>query len=309
MFLASISLRLALLSSLAVGALACSSEEGYTPITDEEKFDEQLPGMDILLVAINNNTDSENMADWDSDANCFYGNAVTIRDFYRKHNATANVHAVARPDKLFEVLRDYRDSGRQFDRVIVLGHGTPNGPVMCCDYGPQIGLDWPQQDDRLGAMNIESLEQYGILLNKVLKPEGWIYVGACNPSKQADFDGLGTYLDVLSCVSGRHTYGTNTKTACWDVTDRIKALEAEHRFTPGLVANSACDVVNNGELVECLPLGEDFECALDSAEYDWGPCELEGVEGRCIDTNEDSCEGTTTGGLCPGPGNIQCCTP
>jgi hypothetical protein len=41
---------------------------------------------------------------------------------------------------------------------------------------------------------------------------------------------------------------------------------------------------------------------------DLGPvsCEVEGVEGTCV--NVADCDGTATPGHCPGPADVQCCT-
>jgi len=39
----------------------------------------------------------------------------------------------------------------------------------------------------------------------------------------------------------------------------------------------------------------------------WGSCTVNGVGGTCKDSAQ--CSGTKTAGYCPGPSNIQCCTP
>lgn len=39
----------------------------------------------------------------------------------------------------------------------------------------------------------------------------------------------------------------------------------------------------------------------------WGACDVEGVPGECVDVAR--CAGVSTPGRCPGPAEIQCCTP
>lgn len=41
----------------------------------------------------------------------------------------------------------------------------------------------------------------------------------------------------------------------------------------------------------------------------WGPCSVAGVAGVCIDTALCDGDRLSTAGLCPGPAEIQCCTP
>lgn len=64
--------------------------------------------------------------------------------------------------------------------------------------------------------------------------------------------------------------------------------------------------------LDAAPEPEPVDMALDldaAPEPDpgWGPCAVDGVPGRCIDVAD--CAGVTTAGLCPGPAQIQCCTP
>lgn len=35
---------------------------------------------------------------------------------------------------------------------------------------------------------------------------------------------------------------------------------------------------------------------------------VDSCDGRCIDTNTESCSGVLQSGLCPGPANIKCCS-
>ncbi|MCA9542869.1 MAG: SUMF1/EgtB/PvdO family nonheme iron enzyme, partial [Myxococcales bacterium] len=42
---------------------------------------------------------------------------------------------------------------------------------------------------------------------------------------------------------------------------------------------------------------------------DWGPCAVGGVAGRCLHTMDCGPGHVSTPGLCPGPAEIQCCTP
>lgn len=70
-------------------------------------------------------------------------------------------------------------------------------------------------------------------LGDVTSPDGWIYVGACNPGQDTHLPGFDNYLEALACVSGRDTLGTNTKT------------------TLGLIRQNACDVDNTSDQITC----------------------------------------------------------
>lgn len=305
-----------MLMAAVIGAGCGGTEE--QPASNFDAFGDDLPlvtgkgdavrWVDVLLVPINNKSSNLNGSSWSGDGACFYNNALELADWYHTLDSTATVIPATTPDSMIEELEDLARRGRTFDRVIMLGHGSGNGPMFCCNYSPQIGYDYPVQADKRCLENIDYLQHWGRALHDVTRPEGWIYVGACNPGKPSSFEGLGTFLEVLSCVSGRHTLGTNCRTACWDVTRRVKILEGPERaYTAGLKRQDACEVTNHGHQVACHRLDEEMSCSGTSIDNDWGPCEVNGVAGVCMDTGE--CGGVSTPGHCPGPSHIQCCTP
>ena len=273
------------------------------------KYDQTLPGKEILLVALND-VESNSPSDFESDDHCFLDNARELAKWYAGYGAGTTVLSANTAPSMVERLEYWKTLDVQFDRIILIGHGTGNGPLFCCGYSPQPGWDYPNQSDKAGDENLRYFEDLGKALGDVTSPDGWIYVGACNPGQETDLPGFDNYLEALACVSGRDTLGTNTKTACWDVTRRIKRLEGpEQQTTLGLIRQNACDVDNTSDQIACAPLHEDTPCGAEaeapSVETDWGACDVDGEPGECMDTEE--CGGTPTPGHCPGPAHIQCC--
>jgi hypothetical protein len=181
----------------------------------------------VLLIPLNHR-ESNSTADFESDDNCFYDSAMKLKSFFNARGASARVLITNTPDYLAQKLDEYAGQGVKFDRVIFISHGTSNGPTFCCGYAPQIGWDFPKRGGSHQYVNQSYLHTFGEKLNAVTRADGWIYVGACNAGTDGTsiegFSGM-KFIDVISCKSGRVTYGVATKTACWDVVDRVKKLE------------------------------------------------------------------------------------
>lgn len=297
-------------------ACACSMQEASQELpgdTDDVelpggKGDHILPADSVLVLSLNL-TETNAVADFDSDDHCFFAHAINLADYYDDKGAAVMLLSVNTPQHLVDELRRLAEAGEMYDRIIVLGHGTGNGPMFCCGWKPQPGWDYPRRE-QLHPDNLEFFEDMGAKMGELVVPNGWIYVGACNPGQPTDLPGFDSYLDALSCVTGRTTLGTNTATACWDVEDRIKALEGtDPQFTPGLVQVNPCDVDNAGGPISCRE--PEVACGglrdeLPGVDNDWGPCTQ--TDGQCVDvTLEGACEQDTIANQCPGPAQIQCC--
>lgn len=64
----------------------------------------------------------------------------------------------------------------------------------------------------------------------------------------------------------------------------------------------------DADRMDADPTDGGFDASFDASDPWTGtPCSVGGVPGVCRDVA--TCEGTRTAGLCPGPSNIQCCTP
>jgi hypothetical protein len=82
-------------------------------------------------------------------------------------------------------------------------------------------------------------------------------------------------------------------------------------------ARSSGDIYYNGEnphtdhvhigLNWCGAKNFNVGWASGSGGNTWGTCNVQGTPGNCKDVSQ--CSGTKTAGYCPGPSNIQCCTP
>lgn len=300
--------------ALALFAGACTDAD-YDGTGDGDKEDHKVKARKVLIMPINDQ-ESNNPADFSSDDNCFYANGIKLRDWYRdEKGADVTFVSINTPDFALEKMKELEGQEALFDRVILLGHGSGNGPAFCCGYLPQPGNDFPNQSDKYSDENIEYMHDFYGTMGQITDPEGWIYVGACNPGVETDFDGFNNFLEAMSCVSGRTTLGTATKTACWDVTDRLKRLDGgdhvgQGDFSRALVEVNACDVVNNGNQLTCAALDEKVDCSTPSIQNPWGACDgVDGVTGECQDTSvmTETCGVETVPGHCPGPDHIQCC--
>jgi hypothetical protein len=201
-------------------------------------LDRNLKGRKVLIAPMQYPEEAEFEPDraptLRNDSDCFLSNARQLVSFYRKHQADAVLVPVTSPDSWMAALRQLRDQGAQFDRVVLVGHGTPNGPSFDGENGPQIGWDWPNRDDDYSPPNQAALVEYGGLLGAVTTEDGFIYMGACNSGSVTDFPGFKTYLDVIACASGRAAYGTASYTACWDVRRRLELLDGSSMMTNAL---------------------------------------------------------------------------
>ena len=185
-----------------------------------------VKGLRVLLLPFPYPTDSTGTT------HCFESNADSLGVWYRAHGAiTQSVTMWGRPDSLFTILETAQSDGASFDRVITLAHGGVDGPVF--DDGlNQIGLDWPNmgqgfypRNNAGDPGNQSALVKLGALLQAVTKPSGFVFFGQCRPANPSTIDFRYTYLELMSCLSGRTTYGTVTISACWDITRRVEALD------------------------------------------------------------------------------------
>lgn len=83
------------------------------------------------------------------------------------------------------------------------------------------------------AENRAKLTELGRLIHAVTTQGSFVYLGQCNPGKPSGIEPALTYVQLNACVSGRRSFGTSSKTACWDITRRVKLLEAP---TPKITA-------------------------------------------------------------------------
>ncbi|MBL4637267.1 MAG: hypothetical protein JKY56_25655 [Kofleriaceae bacterium] len=305
--------KFALVLALTLLGGACAEPDANDNLGDDDKGDHAIKARKVLIMPINNQP-SNSPSDFGSDDNCFYDNALILRDWYRdEKDAEVTFLSVNTPDFALAKMKELEAADALFDRIIILGHGSGNGPGFCCDYLPQPGNDFPSQDDRYGQENIDYMQDFYGTMGQITDPAGWIYVGACNPGIETTFEGFDNFLQAMSCISGRTTLGTATKTACWDVTDRLKRLDGGDHvgvgdFSRALVEVNACDVVNNGNQLTCAALEEGVDCSTPSIDNSWGTCDgVDGVNGQCQDTDVETCGVPTLTGHCPGPAPIQCC--
>ncbi len=152
---------------------------------------------------------------------------------------------------IFKILQTLKAQGKAFDRVITLGHAGSDGPAFQAAGGTtaqtgqwiQIGWNWPNDRDRLiGAtrgvfgdtsrskdalfkQNLEAFSTFGSLFRSVLTPTGFFYAGGCNAGEKGGTIPNYSFVEMMSCTTGNHAYGTSSKTSCEDVTKRVYTLE------------------------------------------------------------------------------------
>jgi Cys-rich repeat protein len=204
------------------------------------------PAKAPLIIPLNK-TVSGSMKDFGQDDNCFYASATGLKRFYEGLGAKPTLLPVNTPEKLIAALDGLAQQKTLYDRIIFLAHGAWDGPMFY--QSKQIGCDWPavtqdcpaasstytpqciQMTEKQGQIHSQwhrqkSFLAYGLALSKVLASKGWIWVGSCNSATEGrSLFGATRYTDAMACATSRMTYGVATKTACWDVEDRVKKLE------------------------------------------------------------------------------------
>jgi hypothetical protein len=154
---------------------------------------------------------------------------------------------------IYSLLQDLSNAGRTYDRIVTFGHGGADG--MAFDgYGVgtergagqqlQIGWNWPNDrnapkgvhasewaDSKRASSvllqeNLAALQKLGTLLRTLLTPSGFLYLGQCDPGQKSNIDSkVFSYVQIMACVTGNQVYGTESKSACWDIYDRVATLE------------------------------------------------------------------------------------
>jgi len=202
-------------------------DEGVRWTNGNPDFD---PATSALIIPLNK-TSTGLMSDFQPDDNCFYAAGNNLKKFYQARGATVRLLSVNTPEGLIANLETLIKQQKTFDRVIFLAHGGYDGPMY--HRALQIGLDWPEvtlkeregQEHKAWYLQKAFLE-VGALLNQVTNPTGWIWVGSCNAATEGhSLFGAKRYTDNMACATARMSYGVATKTACWDVENRVKKLE------------------------------------------------------------------------------------
>ena len=200
-----------------------------------------LPAARVLLLPI----DYVFVAD---KTHCFVSSASDLQVWYHAHGAAVTSMTIG-PDE--QMLLDVLGAAKgPFERVITLSHGGLDGPIFEADIA-QIGWDWPDsaQTGHFGTSlgNREAAIRLGALWNKVTSPQGYLYVGQCNPANpnESNIDPGYTYLQLTTCLSNRTTWGTSTQSACWDITRRVEALDGQNLVTAALTKSTPAALPKN----------------------------------------------------------------
>jgi hypothetical protein len=268
--------------ALLVGLSSCSDGPPATSAPGEARADhEASAGLDVLILSIHKYGRGDlAVPELAGKGNNNYGDrwAGKLRDWYEQtwrrghglgaedpipeglHRPTIQVVSIADdpqephqgPQRLFELLRQLHADRVQFDRIVIFAHGNSDGPVFCCaeNNSPQVGRDWPENYQLFSKNNVDALKELGQLFHDVTRPTSWIYLASCDPAQTSHFPGFATYLDVLSCVSGRTSYGVAAQVPYPKSYEYVIGLEGENHAPPGaVVRKDPCEVHNQGLLI------------------------------------------------------------
>jgi hypothetical protein len=97
----------------------------------------------------------------------------------------------------------------------------------------------------------------------VTTPDAFIFMGQCNAGKRSNIEPKYSFLDIVSCVSGRTAWGSTNTSACYLITEQVEGLDGPNSLV-------APDVVSSNP--SSLPEGPaSFTCAHDSAPAQLSP--------------------------------------
>ena len=131
-----------------------------------------------------------------------------------------------------------------------MGNGGLDGPIFDDGHVGQIGLDWPVSNvegSETDPENRQAILRLGALWNKVTSPNGYFYVGQCNPGNpdNSNIDKGYSYLQLTTCLSNRTTWGTSGESACWDIVRRVEALDGQNLVTASLTKSTPAGLPPN----------------------------------------------------------------
>ena len=213
-------------------------------------------------------------------------------------------------DSLLEVLVEKKKS---YDRIIIMAPAHSDGPVFSKNLVP--GVNYPRPDIDAYAESAKRVrydfmkDMYGTL-GKLTNPGGWIYFTGVNPDRHTGFDGFNNFLDMASCLTGRHTVASRTDSLMWKEHTRVMKIDRsndvdEELFTEGIRLQTPCDATQDAGM-SCRRADSNLTCSTSSTSYTraWGEC----PSGTCVDVLEDEKHtmDNTVAGLCPGPAHIRC---
>ena len=204
------------------------------------------------------------------------------------------------------------DQDKTYDRVIIMAPAHDDGPVFSGNLVPGVNYPSPRvpaySDSVKDSREQYLTEMYGAL-GKITKPGGWIYFTGVNPQKRTGFDGFNNFLDMASCLTGRHTVASRTDSLMWKEHTRIMKIDKsntvdDQHFTEGIELQTPCDATQDASM-SCRDADDNQTCAVRGKSYSepWGEC----PSGICVNIDFGSYSvDNTTGGQCPGPANIRC---